>query len=183
MEEPSWLKVTEISGSDGTVVPVNRYFAEHPEMILGQIAMVSGPYGPESACLPEEGEVLSELLEKAIGRIQGNIAITEDPDEELSEPETTIPADPQVRNFSFTVVDGQVYFRENSIMRLVNVSDTQAGRIRGMAAIRDTVRSLIEAQLSETGSEEEIARLSHLRVVHIDELRDVGFDAAVGLYV
>lgn len=159
MEEPSWLKVTEISGSDGTVVPVNRYFAEHPEMILGQIAMVSGPYGPESACLPEEGEVLSELLEKAIGRIQGNIAITEDPDEELSEPETTIPADPQVRNFSFTVVDGQVYFRENSIMRLVNVSDTQAGRIRGMAAIRDTVRSLIEAQLSETGSEEEIARL------------------------
>lgn len=141
--------------TDENGIRMNRYFVQHPEMILGDMVMESTRFGPDSACKVREGEDLSEQLANAIQFLQAEIKPYEL--EELDEEEDrSIPADPTVKNFSYTVVDGQVYYRENSLMHPVEVSVTAENRIRGMIELRECVRRLIEYQ-TEGYPDEEIA--------------------------
>ena len=142
--EPDWVHLAK----DENGITMNSYFVEHPEMILGEMKMVSGRFGPESSCIPYEGAELEELLDDAIANIHGDITSYE-VEEELTEEDNSIPADPTVRNFSYTLVDGRVYFRENSRMAPVDVSATAENRIKGMITIRDCVRNLIELQTED----------------------------------
>lgn len=141
--------------TDENGIRMNRYFVQNPEMILGDMVMESTRFGPDSACKAREGEDLSEQLANAIQFLQAEIKPYEL--EELDEEEDrAIPADPSVKNFSYTVVDGQVYYRENSLMHPVEVSVTAENRIRGMIELRECVRRLIEYQ-TEGYPDEEIA--------------------------
>lgn len=141
--------------TDENGIRMNRYFVQHPEMILGDMVMESTRFGPDSACKAREGEDLSEQLANAIQFLQAEIRPYEL--EELDEEEDrSIPADPTVKNFSYTVVDGQVYYRENSLMHPVEVSVTAENRIRGMIELRECVRRLIEYQ-TEGYPDEDIA--------------------------
>ena len=134
--------------TDENGIRMNRYFVQHPEMILGDMVMESTRFGPDSACKAREGEDLSEQLANAIQFLQAEIKPYEL--EELDEEEDrAIPADPSVKNFSYTVVDGQVYYRENSLMHPVEVSVTAENRIRGMIELRECVRRLIEYQTED----------------------------------
>ena len=149
--EPDWVHLD----TDENGIRMNRYFVQHPEMILGDMVMESTRFGPDSACKAREGEDLSEQLANAIQFLQAEIKPYEL--EELDEEEDrSIPADPTVKNFSYTVVDGQVYYRENSLMHPVEVSVTAENRIRGMIELRECVRRLIEYQ-TEGYPDEEIA--------------------------
>ena len=139
--EPDWVHLD----TDENGIRMNRYFVQHPEMILGDMVMESTRFGPDSACKAREGEDLSEQLANAIQFLQAEIKPYEL--EELDEEEDkSIPADPTVKNFSYTIVDGQVYYRENSLMHPVEVSVTAENRIRGMIELRECVRRLIEYQ-------------------------------------
>lgn len=141
--------------TDENGIRMNRYFVQHPEMILGDMVMESTRFGPDSACKAREGEDLSEQLANAIQFLQAEIKPYEL--EELDEEEDkSIPADPNVKNFSYTITDGQVYYRENSLMHPVEVSVTAENRIRGMIELRECVRRLIEYQ-TEGYPDEEIA--------------------------
>ena len=141
--------------TDENGIRMNRYFVQHPEMILGDMVMESTRFGPDSACKAREGDDLSQQLANAIQFLQAEIRPYEL--EELDEEEDrSIPADPSVKNFSYTVVDGQVYYRENSLMHPVEVSVTAENRIRGMIELRECVRRLIEYQ-TEGYPDEEIA--------------------------
>ena len=141
--------------TDENGIRMNRYFVQHPEMILGDMVMESTRFGPDSACKAREGEDLSQQLANAIQFLQAEIKPYEL--EELDEEEDrSIPADPTVKNFSYTVVDGQVYYRENSLMHPVEVSVTAENRIRGMIELRECVRRLIEYQ-TEGYPDEDIA--------------------------
>ena len=131
---------------------INNYFLEHPEMVLGKQEIVSGPYGPQLVCYPTEGS-LEDKLKEAVSHIQGNIEDRELEDSELEEKETYIPADPSVKNFSFTNVDGKVYYRENSKMNLVELPKVTAERVLGMIEIRNITQKLIELQMDGEGSE------------------------------
>ncbi|MFQ9024988.1 MAG: N-6 DNA methylase [Ruminococcus sp.] len=142
--EPDWVHL----GKDENGITMNSYFVEHPEMILGEMKLVSGRFGPEPSCLPYEGADLAEQLNEAISNIHGEITAYE-VDDELTEEDNSIPADPTVRNFSYTVVDDKIYFRENSRMVQVDVSATAENRIKGMISIRDAVRKLIELQTED----------------------------------
>ncbi len=144
-EEPAWVHLN----TDENGLKMNQYFIDHPEMVMGEMREVSGPYGPETACLPREGQNLGEQLTAAIQNIQGSITeyVMDDPEAESED--KSIPADPEVRNFSYAVVDGQVYYRENSRMNPVEVSVTAANRIKGLIGIRDCVRTLIEYQTED----------------------------------
>ena len=142
--EPDWVHL----GTDENGITMNSYFVEHPEMILGEMKMVSGRFGPEPSCVPYEGADLESQLEEAIANIHGQITEFEI-DEELTEEDNSIPADPTVRNFSYTLVDDKIYFRENSRMTPVEVSATAENRIKGMIGIRDSVRTLIELQTED----------------------------------
>ncbi len=146
-----WLHLGQTE--DG--VPINQYFLEHPEMMLGQMAFDRSMYGnaKETTCKPLEGESLSDLLAKAVGNLRAQYAPYEI--EEREDEDTSIPADPTVKNFSYTIVDGQVYYRENSLMHPVEVSVTAENRIRGMIELRDCARSLLEIQM-ENGSEDAV---------------------------
>lgn len=158
--EPDWVHL----GTDEKGLKMNAYFVSHPEMVLGQMQEVSGPYGMETACIPQEGQSLESLLTAAIGQIQGEMQ-TVDLDDLPAEEADTLPADPSVRNFSFAVVDGKLYFRENSRMDPVSVSATAEQRIRGLIGIRDCVRTLIEYQTEdypETMIQEAQVRLNAL---------------------
>ena len=148
-----WLHLVQTE--DG--VPVNQYFLDHPEMMLGQMAFDRSMYGnvKETTCKPLEGESLSDLLAKAVENLHAQYAPYEIEEREDEEGDRSIPADPTVRNFSYTIVDGQVYYRENSRMFPVEVSVTAENRIRGMIALRDCARSLIEVQMGN-GSEEAV---------------------------
>ena len=138
--EPDWVHLdTDVNG-----IRMNRYFVQNPDMILGDMAMESTRFGMDSVCRPFENADLSELLRGAVSNLHAEI--TEYSQEELEEEDNAIPADPNVRNFSYTIVDGKVYFRENSRMVPVEVSLTAENRIRGMIALRDCVRRLIEYQ-------------------------------------
>ena len=139
--EQDWVHLD----TDENGIRMNRYFVQHPEMILGDMVMESTRFGPDSACKAREGEDLSEQLANAIQFLQAEIKPYEL--EELDEEEDhSIPADPTVKNFSYTIVDGQVYYRENSLMHPVEVSITAENRIRGMIELRECVRRLIEYQ-------------------------------------
>ena len=149
--EPDWVHLD----TDENGIRMNRYFVQHPEMILGDMVMESTRFGPDSACKAREGEDLSQQLANAIQFLQAEIKPYEL--EELDEEEDkSIPADPTVKNFSYTVVDGQVYYRENSLMHPVEVSVTAENRIRGMIELRECTRRLIEYQ-TEGYPDEEIA--------------------------
>ncbi len=142
--EPDWVHL----GTDENGVTMNSYFIEHPEMILGEMKMVSGRFGMESSCLPYEGADLETQLDEAIANIHGEIGEF-DLDEELTEEDNSIPADPTVRNFSYTLFEDKIYYRENSRMTPVEASATAENRIKGMISIRDSVRNLIELQTED----------------------------------
>ena len=142
--EPDWVHL----GIDENGIPMNQYFIDNPDMVLGEMVMRSGPYGDEPTCRAYEGQDLGELLSGAIANINAEIQEVEI-DELTDEENKSIPADPTVKNFSFTLVDGKVYYRQNSIMNPVETSVTGENRIKGMIGIRDTVRELIDAQLSD----------------------------------
>lgn len=144
--EPDWVHL----GEDANGITMNAYFAEHPEQIVGKMEMVSGPYGMESTCKADDGRPFDEQLAKALQNITGQID-TIDLDEELADEMSrqSIPADPSVKNFSYTVADNEVYYRENSVMKPVEVSDTAKERIKGMVAIRNCTQELIDMQLEE----------------------------------
>lgn len=142
--EPDWVHLD----TDEKGLKMNAYFVSHPEMVLGQMQEVSGPYGMETACIPQKGQSLEQLLSVAIRNIHGEIQNVDLDDLPIEEADT-LPADPSVRNFSFAVVDGKLYFRENSRMDPVSVSATAEQRIRGLIGIRDCVRTLIEYQTED----------------------------------
>ena len=142
--EPDWVHLD----TDENGIRMNSYFVQHPEMILGEMKMVSGRFGPEATCEPFDNADLSELLNEAVSNIHGEISEYEVADE-LEEEDNSIPADPEVRNFSYTVLDDKIYFRENSRMSPVEVSATAENRIKGMIGIRDCVRNLIELQTED----------------------------------
>lgn len=143
--EPDWVHLA----TDANGIRMNAYFVDNPEMVLGDMQMVSGPHGMESACIAYENAELGDLLRDAIQNIHAEITEYEIDDLEAEDEDLSIPADPDVRNFSFTVVDGKIYYRENSRMNPVDVSATAESRIKGMIAIRDCVRTLIEYQTED----------------------------------
>jgi len=142
--EPDWVHLD----TDENGIKMNSYFVQHPEMILGEMKMVSGRFGMEATCVPYENADLAAQLDDAVANIHGEITEYE-VEEELEEEDNSIPADPTVRNFSYTVVDNKIYYRENSRMTPVEVSATAENRIKGMIAIRNSVRTLIELQTED----------------------------------
>ena len=145
--EPDWVHLD----TDENGVTMNRYFVEHPEMVLGEIKMENTRFGTfEPVCKARKDIPLSELLSNAVQRINGEIPELDNRVDEISdEQELSVPADPNVRNFSFTLVDGRVYFRENDRMQPASVSMTAENRIKGLIQIRDCVRKLIEYQTED----------------------------------
>ena len=142
--EPDWVHLD----TDENGIKMNSYFVQHPEMILGEMKMVSGRFGMEATCVPYENADLAAQLDEAVANIHGEITEYET-EEELEEEDNSIPADPTVRNFSYTMVDDKIYYRENSRMTPVEVSATAENRIKGMIAIRNSVRMLIELQTED----------------------------------
>ena len=142
--EPDWVYLD----TDENGIKMNSYFVQHPEMILGEMKMVSGRFGMEATCVPYENADLAAQLDEAVANIHGEITEYE-AEEELEEEDNSIPADPTVRNFSYTVVDDKIYYRENSRMTPVEVSATAENRIKGMIAIRNSVRTLIKLQTED----------------------------------
>lgn len=142
--EPDWLFLDE----DTNGIRMNKYFVEHPDMVLGEMVMQSGRFKPESACKAYEDRTLEEQLDIAVQNINGEI--TEYTIEDVEENEVNyIPADPNVCNYSFAVVDGNIYYRENSVMREVETSETGKNRIKSMIEIRDCVKNLLEMQTND----------------------------------
>lgn len=163
-------KVTDIDeewihlGTNENGIEMNNYFITHPEMILGNMEMISGRFGQESACIPYSDRTLEIQLNEAIENLNAEIDDFQI-DELLEDEEKTIPADPSVRNFSYTIVDNQVYYRENSLMYYQELPLTAISRIKGMIEIRDCVRNLIELQLEDYPNEDikrEQAKLNSL---------------------
>ena len=155
IEEPEWLNLKETPEG----YSVNVYFAEHPEMVLGDFTTESTQYGKQEVTVkPKEGITLEEQLKEAIRNIHGTITELELSDTELEEDVVSIPADPDVKNFSFTVVNDEVYYRENSVMNRMKLSAMTAERVKGMVNIRDVTNELIRCQMEE-GSDEQITKL------------------------
>ena len=142
--EPDWVQL----GTNDDGITMNRYFIDHPDMVLGEMKMVSGPYGPEPTCAPFPDQPLDSLLSNAVQNIHGEITTCER-EEELEGEDQSIAADPTVRNFSYTLVNDKLYYRENSRMNPVEVSKTAESRIRGMIGLRDCVRTLLEYQTED----------------------------------
>ena len=142
--EPEWVQL----GTNDDGITMNRYFLDHPDMVLGEMKMVSGPYGPEPTCTPFPNQPLDSLLANAVQNIHGEIT-TYEREEELEGEDQSIEADPTVRNFSYTLVDRKLYYREDSRMNPVEVSKTAESRIRGMIGLRDCVRKLLEYQTED----------------------------------
>ena len=147
--EPEWVHLA--TNEDG--IQMNSYFIDHPDMVQGEMKMVSGPFGPTPTCEPYPEQPLEALLAEAVQNIHGEITAY-DREEELEGEDHSIEADPAVRNFSYTLVDGQIYYRENSRMNPVEVSKTAESRIRGMIELRDCVRTLLEYQTEDYPDEE-----------------------------
>ena len=155
IEEPEWLNLKETPEG----YSVNAYFAEHPEMVLGEFTTESTQYGKQEVTVkPKEGITLEEQLKEAIRNIHGTIKELELSDTELEEDVVSIPADPEVKNFSFTVVDDEVYYRENSVMNRMELPAMTAERVKGMVKIRDITNELIQCQMEEE-SDEQITKL------------------------
>ena len=142
--EPDWVQL----GTNDDGITMNRYFIDHPDMVLGEMKMVSGPYGPEPTCVPFPDQPLDSLLANAVQNIHGEIT-TYERGEELEGEDQSIAADPTVRNFSYTLVNDKLYYREDSRMNPVEVSKTAESRIRGMIGLRDCVRTLLEYQTED----------------------------------
>ena len=159
--EPEWVQLD--TTEDG--IKMNHYFVQHPEMMLGEMKMVSGRFGLEATCVPYENSDLSEQMDEAIANIHGELTAYEVEDE-LAEEDTSIPADPTVRNFSYTVVDDKIYYRENSRMTPVDCSATAENRIKGMIRIRDSVRKLIELQTEDYPDSEIKAEQERLNALY-----------------
>ena len=155
IEEPEWLNLKETQEG----YSVNAYFAEHPEMVLGEFTTESTQYGKQEVTVkPKEGITLEEQLKEAVQNIHGTITELELSDTELEEDVVSIPADPEVKNFSFTVVNEEVYYRENSVMNRMELPAMTAERVKGMVKIRDVTNELIQCQMEE-GSDEQITKL------------------------
>ena len=159
--EPEWVHLA--TNEDG--IQMNSYFIDHPDMILGEMKMVSGPFGPTPTCEPYPEQPLEALLAEAVQNIHGEITAY-DREEELEGEDHSIEADPAVRNFSYTLVDGQIYYRENSRMNPVEVSKTAESRIRGMIELRDCVRTLLEYQTEDYPDEEIKAQQAKLNALY-----------------
>lgn len=142
--EPDWVHLN----TDENGIRINSYFAEHPEMILGDMKIVTGRFGDETTCTPYENADLESQLDEAVSNIYGEITEYET-EENIEEEDNSIPADPNVRNFSYTVLDDVIYFRENSRMSPVEVSATAENRIKGLIEIRNSVRTLLDLQTED----------------------------------
>ena len=159
--EPEWVHLA--TNEDG--IQMNSYFIDHPDMILGEMKMVSGPFGPTPTCEPYPEQPLEALLAEAVQNIHGEITAY-DREEELEGEDHSVEADPAVRNFSYTLVAGQIYYRENSRMNPVEVSKTAESRIRGMIELRDCVRTLLEYQTEDYPDEEIKAQQAKLNALY-----------------
>lgn len=159
--EPEWVHLA----TNDNGIQMNSYFIDHPDMILGEMKMVSGPFGPTPTCEPYPEQPLEALLSEAIQNIHGEI-VAYDREEELDGEDHSIEADPAVRNFSYTLVDGQIYYRENSRMNPVEVSKTAESRIRSMIELRDCVRTLLEYQTEDYPDEEIKAQQAKLNALY-----------------
>ena len=159
--EPEWVHLA--TNEDG--IQMNSYFIDHPDMVLGEMKMVSGPFGPTPTCEPYPEQPLEALLAEAVQNIHGEITAY-DREEELEGEDHSIEADPAVRNFSYTLVDDQIYYRENSRMNPVEVSKTAESRIRGMIELRDCVRTLLEYQTEDYPDEEIQAQQAKLNTLY-----------------
>ena len=166
---PEWVEVAEHE----TGQFVNQYFLDNPDMVMGELKEVSGPYGPTLTCEPNEDISLAEQLDGAIQNIHASITEYEF-DDISNDEEITIPADPNVRNFSFTVVDGDVYFRENSLMRKVELNATAENRVKGMIELRDCVRTLIEYQTENYSDDEIKAQQAKLNTLYDNYTKKYG---------
>ena len=151
--EPAWVQLGRTE--DG--FSVNQYFVDHPEMVLGQLTMESTQYGHDLTVAPIEGAVLADQLAQAVQHIEGQYTEVEIETPDIADAEAehkTLPADPGVKNFSYTVVDGEVYYRENSVMTQVALSDTAQERVKGMVELRQIVHELIDQQLNDFSDED-----------------------------
>ena len=167
--EPEWVHLA--TNEDG--IQMNSYFIDHPDMVLGEMKMVSGPFGPTPTCEPYPEQPLEALLAEAVQNIHGEITAY-NREEELEGEDHSIEADPAVRNFSYTRVDGQIYYRENSRMNPVEVSKTAESRIRGMIELRDCVRTLLEYQTEDYPDEEIKAQQAKLNTLYDTFTRKYG---------
>ena len=167
--EPEWVHLA--TNEDG--IQMNSYFIDHPDMVLGEMKMVSGPFGPTPTCEPYPEHPLEALLAEAVQNIHGEIAAY-DREDELEGEDHSIEADPAVRNFSYTLVNGQIYYRENSRMNPVEVSKTAESRIRGMIELRDCVRTLLEYQTEDYPNEEIKAQQAKLNALYDSFTRKYG---------
>ena len=159
-EEPEWIHTKE--NEDG--IRINTYFADHPEMIVGNMEMISGPYGMEASCVPNNDKPFAEQLNEALSHIEGVIdkpEVTLDDIEEKLE-DRTIPAVPDVKNFSYTIIDDELYYRENSVMKPVDMDSSKVERIKGLVGIRDCTRELIDMQLKEDSEVEIVSKQKKL---------------------
>ena len=159
--EPEWVHLA--TNENG--IQMNSYFIDHPDMVLGEMKMVSGPFGPTPTCEPYPEQPLEALLAEAVQNVHGEITAY-DREEELEGEDHSIEADPAVRNFSYTLVAGQIYYRENSRMNPVEVSKTAESRIRGMIELRDCVRTLLEYQTEDYPDEEIQAQQAKLNTLY-----------------
>ena len=166
---PEWVNV----GQHETGQPINQYFLDNPDMVMGELKEVSGPFGPALTCEPNEDISLAEQLDGAIQNIHASITEYEF-DDVSNDEEITIPADPNVRNFSFTVVDGEVYFRENSLMRKIELNATAENRVKGMIELRDCVRTLIEYQTENYSDDEIKAQQAKLNTLYDNYTKKYG---------
>ena len=167
--EPEWVHLA--TNEDG--IQMNSYFIDHPDMVLGEMKMVSGPFGPAPTCEPYPEQALDSLLSEAVQNIHGEI-IAYDREEELDGDDYSIEADPAVRNFSYTLVDGQIYYRENSRMNPVEVSKTAESRIKGMIELRDCVRTLLEYQTEDYPEAEIKDQQTQLNALYDDFTKKYG---------
>lgn len=172
--EPDWVHLD----TDANGIHMNSYFVQHPDMILGEMVMESTRFGMDSVCRGDDNADLSELLQGAIQNLHAEI--TEYQHEELEEEDNSIPADPNVRNFSYTIVDGKVYFRENSRMNPVEFSVTAENRIRGMIALRDCVRRLIDYQTEGYPDEDIQKEQTRLNTLYDDYTKKYGLLSSRG---
>lgn len=168
--EPDWVYLSQ----DDNGIAMNSYFVEHPEMVVGSMEMVSGPYGMESTCVPDDSIPFEEQLQKSLSFIEGSYEEIEL--EELNEELTAevIPAVPEVKNFSYALIDDRLYYRENSLMRPVEASDGMLERIKGMVAIRDCTRELIRLQLEDYPDEQIHSRQKQLNDLYDSFAKDYG---------
>ena len=151
--EPAWVQLGKTE--DGFAI--NQYFVDHPEMVLGQLTMESTQYGHDLTVAPIEGTSLADQLAEAVQHIEGNYTAVEIAAPDVADAEAqrkTLPADPTVKNFSYTVVDGEIYYRENSIMTQIELSDNAKGRVAGMVELRQIVNELIDQQLNDFPDED-----------------------------